>query len=179
MRTHTSRPAGCALRKDLNGELMNQTPDRARSLGTSSTTELRCLCRRADWLDPKLPAMLLPACKENCAGATWIHGSDREERTFQRSLSHVSQQVCVIMISWTKGFQGALQHFIHQSQKTQRWKHFNKVCSQTSGGKSEFSSPLQTLQHGAGILQTSERLLLLAGNCSDNVDHSCDEDLKQ
>lgn len=84
---HRNRPAGHALRKDLNGELMNQTPDRARSLGTSSTTELHSLCCRADWFDPKLPAMLLPACKESCAGATWMHGSEKKG-TF-KGLSHL------------------------------------------------------------------------------------------
>lgn len=84
---HRIRPAGHALRKDLNGELMNQTPDRARSLGTSSTTELHSLCCRADWFDPKLPAMLLPACKESCAGATWMHGS--EKKGLFKGLSHL------------------------------------------------------------------------------------------
>lgn len=81
--THTGRPAGCALRMDLNGELMNQTPCRSHPPGTSSTTELCSLCCDADWLDPKLPAMLLPACEESCALATrmhsgWVWGKRKE-----------------------------------------------------------------------------------------------------
>lgn len=154
---HRNRPAGHALRKDLNGELMNQTPDRARSLGTSSTTELHSLCNVLIDLTPnclRCFSQLVRIALLEPRGCTGL----RRKELSKVSLICLCQQVGVIMISWTKGFQGACNTSINRER--QGFKHFVKLnfVSQTLGWKLESSS--HSLQHGTGISQTSGFLLI-------------------